>query len=325
MLALRCTRRCTTHAGGRLLVVLAATALGLATAGTGVAAAKPVPCSPAGAMKGAAKFNCKFYPAGNGISGGSPVLRSDGTRVGFLRKGTNFVLCQRAGATVRAGRYFNNRWAYTQADNRKYGWVNAVYASGGDNNGPFGGVPACAKTYGQPPTTTSAASMPPPSSPGLPTPEGGYASYHKELFINRLPRYDAGQLMAQFNSNVDGYFTFTGCGRHLELREICQLRTPIGNAPVEVIAVTGRGFALRSLPGHPEGAGRTIRFEFRPSDVVGNLTLKQLVIDAWGPVSAGSVLGPFNAATVAEVSWQIMAENINTRFPQDPPPAGVVI
>lgn len=71
-----------------------------------------------------------------------------------------------------------------------------------------------------------------------------------------------------------------------------------------------------SLPGHPGGAGRTITFQFYAADVIGNASRKALVVDAWGPVGGASLLGPLNSATVAEVSWQILAGNTRAGFPQ---------
>jgi hypothetical protein len=86
--------------------------------------------------------------------------------VGFLHAGTNWVVCQRVGARVRSGPYFNNNWAWTLADDLKWGWVNAVYASGGDNDGPFGGgVPPCGTKHGSPPGAASAAPAPAPKPP----------------------------------------------------------------------------------------------------------------------------------------------------------------
>ena len=119
--------------------LLAAAALSVACAD--VAAAAPTPCTPAHS----GRFNCRFYPAA------SPVVASDGRTVGTLRAGTNWVICQRAGGTVRAGAYYNHNWALTVADNGRRGWVNAVWARGGSNNGPFGGVPACPSDEGRPP------------------------------------------------------------------------------------------------------------------------------------------------------------------------------
>lgn len=136
--------------------------------GVGVAAAqKPAACQPIGG----GKFNCSFYVAGDGRSGGTPV-QLGATTVGYLHRGTNYVLCQQGGGRVTVGGYFNSNWAWTIADNGKPGWVNAVYASGGDNDGPFGGVPPCNGSHGSPPGGPSNA----PSGPvggGLPPSVGG--------------------------------------------------------------------------------------------------------------------------------------------------------
>jgi len=75
--------------------------------------------------------------------------------VGTLHKGTNWVICQRTGGQARSGAYYNNNWAWTLSDQNTWGWVNAVYAQGGDNNGAFGGVPACGGAHGNPPGTTT--------------------------------------------------------------------------------------------------------------------------------------------------------------------------
>lgn len=146
-----------------------AAALGAgALAGTAAAQA-PVPC----AGIGDSKYNCEFYPAGNGISGGAPVLNPAGAVIGYLHKGTNWVICQQAGRTERSGAYFNKWWAFTQADNGKWGWVNAVYAQGGDNDGQWGGgVPNCNGGKGSPPGGAGAP-PPPPAPPAPPPPPPG--------------------------------------------------------------------------------------------------------------------------------------------------------
>ncbi len=71
--------------------------------------------------------------------------------VGYLHQGTNWVLCQEQGSQVTSGNFFNHWWAYTQADNNAWGWVNAVWAQGGDNNAGFDAVSGCRGTHGSPP------------------------------------------------------------------------------------------------------------------------------------------------------------------------------
>jgi hypothetical protein len=142
------------------LAVVAAAAAGGAFA-PGAAAAAPVPCT----AIGGGKFNCSFYVAGDGRTAGSPV-QVGSTTVGYLHKGTNWVVCQQVGGRVTVGRYYNNNWAWTLADNSRWGWVNAVHASGGDNDGPFGGgVPNCANAHGAPPGGGGSVPTPPPPPP----------------------------------------------------------------------------------------------------------------------------------------------------------------
>src|SRR5688572_162384 len=103
-----------------LRAALAALTLVVALAWASNASAQaPVPCSPAGGDK----HNCEFYPAGDGISAGTPVMNPAGERIGFLNEGTNWVICQQAGRVERSGAYFNKWWAFTQANNQKWGWA----------------------------------------------------------------------------------------------------------------------------------------------------------------------------------------------------------
>ena len=146
---------------GALLALAALIAAGLALAPQASAQAQ-IPCS---GDIGGGKHNCTFYPAGDGISGGSPVLDAAGNRVGFLRKGTNWVVCQQAGRTERSGAYFNKWWAYTLSDGNRWGWVSGVHASGGDNDGSFANVPNCNGAKGNPPGGGGAPTPPPPPPP----------------------------------------------------------------------------------------------------------------------------------------------------------------
>ncbi|MEY9858067.1 hypothetical protein ABH935_003680 [Catenulispora sp. GAS73] len=113
----------------------------------------PVPCGGTASTPQGTGINCPFDTAGNGYSGGSPVLDSGGGNVGYLPQGTNWVICQAQGRTETqsGGQYFNNWWAWTEANNQHWGWVNAVDGHGGANNGAFGGVPMCNGSKGAPP------------------------------------------------------------------------------------------------------------------------------------------------------------------------------
>jgi hypothetical protein len=148
----------------RVLTLIATTGAVLAAAPV-AGAATQVPCSAAGA-----KHFCQFYPAGNGVSGGAPVQDAAGRTIGYLHQGSNYVLCQRKGSRVTQGAYYNSWWAWTDADNGTSGWVNAVYSSGGDNEGNFAGVPDCHDTRGQPPGGHPDATAPPAPPTPAPTP-----------------------------------------------------------------------------------------------------------------------------------------------------------
>lgn len=131
----------------RVPIALALASVIGAGAGADVAAAAPapVPCYYAGS----GHYNCEFYPWA-----GAPVQQPSGRIVGTLHRGTNWVICQRAGSVRSSGGYYNDNWAWTLADNNTWGWVNAVFARGGDNYGRYGGgVPDCGSAYGNPPYT----------------------------------------------------------------------------------------------------------------------------------------------------------------------------
>jgi hypothetical protein len=150
---------------GALLAVLA----GLVCAPAALADPAPVPCH----SIGDGKYNCYFYPAGDGFSGGTKVESSSGSTVGYLNQGENYVYCESKGESLSSGSYSNDWWAYTIADNNKYGWVSALYAQGGDNNGDFATVPACGSTHGYPPGGAPSAPPPPSTPPPASPPSSG--------------------------------------------------------------------------------------------------------------------------------------------------------
>ena len=165
-----------------------------------------------------------------------------------------------------------------------------------------------------------------PVSDTLPTnPQpGSYGSYSMGLPVQGRV-WTPQQVATEVVNHIDQYFTFTGCGPTLYVGKTCDLNTDIGvPAPVQVIAINSTGFALKSLPGHPEGAGRTITFVFEANDVPGNLGLETLQVDAFGPLSNSSLLGPLNTEGTARPSWTIFADNISSRLPENPPPPGGV-
>jgi hypothetical protein len=152
--------------GSAAVVVAAAIALAGAPGAGAQGHPAPVPCT----SIGGARYQCSFWPAGDGIHGGAPVQSSSGTRVGFLNSGSDWVVCQRVGGTVTQGTSANNWWAWTEANDHSWGWVSALYGHGGDNYGAFRGVPACPASQGFPP---AGAATPAPTPPPPPTPPPG--------------------------------------------------------------------------------------------------------------------------------------------------------
>jgi hypothetical protein len=126
-----------------------------------------VPCT----SIGGGKFECSWYRAGNGFSGGSLVAVGT-TTVGYLPQGRNWVVCEQKGGDMRNAEGYRNHWfGWTQAENDKWGWASALDASGGDNYGSFGGgTPPCNNAHGSPPTYNGVWGSPPPPSGGGPAP-----------------------------------------------------------------------------------------------------------------------------------------------------------
>jgi hypothetical protein len=112
----------------------------LVAAAPASAAPAPVPC----AKRSDGHYHCKFWPAGDGVHRGAVVVNGSGYWVGYLNQGDNFVSCQGYGGKVTHGGSYNHWWAWTEANDHKWGWVNAVWASGGANDGKFAHVPQCA-------------------------------------------------------------------------------------------------------------------------------------------------------------------------------------
>jgi hypothetical protein len=64
--------------------------------------------------------------------------------VGYINPaGADWYYCQQQGDRYTLGQYVNNWYAYTMADNGRWGWVNEVYFQGGDNNERDAGLGGC--------------------------------------------------------------------------------------------------------------------------------------------------------------------------------------
>jgi len=143
-----------------LAAAMAATLVGSATA----QAQAPVPCT----AIGGGKYECSWYVPGDGIRGGSLVVRGTST-VGYLHQGRNWIICQQQGGDVRNAAGDRNHWyGWTQADNNQWGWASPLEASGGDDYGPFAGAPNCNGAHGSPPTYNGIWGQPPPPAPPSP-------------------------------------------------------------------------------------------------------------------------------------------------------------
>ena len=141
----------------------------------------PVPCK----SIGGGKHQCSFWPAGDGIHGGAPVRSSSGKRIGFLNYGSNWVICERIGATVTRRTWANYWWAWTEANDHRWGWVNALYGHGGDNYGDFRGVPVCGTGHGYPPGGAPPKPVPPPPPPPPPPPAGPTLRQRANAIMNK--------------------------------------------------------------------------------------------------------------------------------------------
>ena len=185
-------------------------------------------------------------------------------------------------------------------------------------SGRLRGAPRCKSTGGNTP-----APAPAPAA-GLPDPQGGYGSYSQTYELGkRFKGWSYRELSRELTHHFTRYFAFPGCGARIRVGKRCTLR--VNNAPdgpVRFTAITGYGIALKSLPGHPEGAGRTITFRWArycsPASDYLYCDHTYLKVDAWGPVSRGSILGPLNAETVARYAWTKFSGNIRAKYPRCP-------
>jgi hypothetical protein len=130
------------------------------------AAPAPVPCS----KHSDGRYHCGFWPAGDGIHGGAVVVNDLGYWVGYLNQGDNWVSCQMYGGKVTHGSYYNHWWAWTEANDHKWGWVNAVWGQGGANDGKFAHVPECdpIRDAAPPGQKSSGPPKPQPKPPACP-------------------------------------------------------------------------------------------------------------------------------------------------------------
>ncbi len=120
------------------------------------------------------------------------------------------------------------------------------------------------------------------------------------------------QVWCDVSSHLNQLFPLANVPSSIHVGDVMHLQIPtapglpgIGDAPVQVTDVGNNGFSFVSLPGHAEGAGRTISFTMapQPDGTVG------LQVDAGGPVSGWSALPGNDQFTHA--LWSVFANNIN--------------
>jgi hypothetical protein len=163
----------------------------------------------------------------------------------------------------------------------------------------------------------------PLGSDGLPQPGGGYGSYHFGFEFTTSDKWSQADLAKEIEQNYNRYFALTGDkpsivpGETINMKLAAPLEALGLRAPVKVIAANENGFAFESLPGHFEGAGRTIVFRFVPeeSDTPGRKNWG-LRVEAGGPVSNVSLIPGTDRG--GKGIWQIFDNNLKNRLPDSP-------
>ncbi len=163
------------------------------------------------------------------------------------------------------------------------------------------------------------AESPSPEAPG-----GGYGSYHYGYEFSTAEGWTKEQIMNEIQQHFNNYFTFTADKGELINGATVNLRGPFGeNEPVRVSGITPDSFSFVSLPGHNEGAGRTITFNIVPSSenpIPGRLNW-ELRVAASGPLSKGSLVP--GASWLNKGIWQVFADNLNAKLPTLSPQPGL--
>ncbi len=79
-----------------------------------------------------------------GSQNGAPVFQAaTAERIGSVGGGAQRFYCQSSGAEYTIKGFRNHWWAWTRSDQGDWGWVNAVFLAGGDNDSPEPGLPYC--------------------------------------------------------------------------------------------------------------------------------------------------------------------------------------
>jgi hypothetical protein len=241
------------------------------------AAQAPVPCS----SIGGGRYNCQWWPPGDGHSGGALVVMDRAT-VGFLHQGTNWIVCQQQGGSVFNSRGYRNFWfGWTTADNGRTGWASAIEAGGGADFGPFGGgvpncngahpgLPAWSGEWGRPPAPApnpapAPTPAPGPSPGGAPPPPGYLVATVSNAW--QVSRHATRLLRLQVRGAPAGASAQVGCLVHR-----CRLRGATATTDARGFAsLTGllrrrtlrRGTVLEVRITAPALIGKVVRYPVR--------------------------------------------------------------
>ncbi|MFF8430658.1 hypothetical protein ACF07Y_37070 [Streptomyces sp. NPDC016566] len=155
-------------------------------------------------------------------------------------------------------------------------------------------------------TATPAAAATAPNTCWTVTDTSSNYEYKCEFGIFPLANTASGDQVKQavFNTAIthfSTYFPFSGCGSVLVVGNSCTLMP--GSAPVKVDSIGSNYFILKSLPGHPEGPDRYIKFAFYILD-----NQLRLGVRAWGP-STYAAKATVSSGT-AEALWGQYATNL---------------
>lgn len=141
----------------------------------------------------------------------------------------------------------------------------------------------------------------------------GQYHYYYKFWIDWAPWWSPRQVTRAITHQFSWWFTFPSNCWRLWVGERCNLVSPAGIAPVQVIWMWDVGFALLSLPGHPEGAGKIIQFWISQSSW-GTLWLN---VQADGPDNTWCNRNAQCAAanrSAAWAAWEWFARNLGWVF-----------
>ena len=175
--------------------------------------------------------------------------------------------------------------------------------------------------FGRPPSTPEEWQQASGLLAELPRPGSGYGSYHDDFSFVVGENWTQAQMVHHVAENFNQYFPFRSDEAEvggIAVGDEIGLNSPAGDQPVRVEQITNEGFVLTSLPGHAEGADRTIVFsiESGTGEVGPGYRRWNLHVEAGGPTNVVSGF-PGNGIAAREI-WRGFAGNLTSRLPEDP-------